>query len=304
MSSEFADPSTFLQGLTDLFIQTTVYGGGIVLLWAIWRMLASRRKTLRYAASLPSQGQAFAQERRALAAKAGLPLFADFDALLINVPRRDGTLDRDLRRCGDAAEVFNDASLADKIIGNRLFLATPGILTGLGVLGTFVGLQLGIGSLDLSDKGLEKLDQSIKPLIQGSSTAFATSVWGVVCSLAFILVDKFLEAGARRPIRRLQNQLNCLLPRYAPEESMIEMQQSAAQTEQILKGLALAIGEQMQKAMDRLGGSITEAVRDALGGQAQDLGKMSADLMSQALASELGKLQDAVTEMAESLSGK
>jgi len=202
-----------------------------------------------------------------------------------------------LHRAGDAAEVFNDSSLAHGIVGNRLVLAVPGILTGLGVLGTFVGLQLGIGSLDLNDLG--KLDQSIKPLIQGCATAFSTSVWGVVCSLCFIVAEKLLEGGARRPIRRLAARLNSLVPRFTPEASMVEMQRAAEQTESILKGLAVAIGEQMQQAMDRLGGSITEAVRDALGGQAQDLGKQSADLLSQALTSELGKLQEAVTGMAE-----
>ena len=291
--------SSFLQGLTDAFILTTIYGGGIMLLWVLIRMGMSRNLSRRYLQALPKKGggDAFAQNRRALAARADLPLFRDFDALLIEIPRRDGSHQRTLRRCGDAAEVFNDSSLAHGMVGNRLFLAVPGILTGLGVLGTFVGLQLGIGSLDLNDLG--KLDQSIKPLIQGCSTAFSTSVWGVVCSLAFIIVEKFLESFARSPIRRLQERLNGLLFRYTPEESMVELQRSSEQTESILKGLAVAIGEQMQTAMNRLGGSITEAVRDALGGQAQDLGKMSADLMSQALSNELAKLQEAVTGMAE-----
>jgi ABC-type transporter Mla subunit MlaD len=297
--NECSVASTFLQGVTDVCILLTVYGGGVLLLWAIWRMVGARRLTRKYSVSLPNKTQSFAQHRRALASRVELPLLADFDAYLIEVPRGDGTMARDLHRCGDAAEVFNDASLAHKIVGNRLFLATPGILTGLGVLGTFVGLQLGIGSLDLSDKGLEKLDQSIKPLIQGSSTAFATSVWGVICSLLFIVFEKFLESGARHPIRKLQNQLNALVPRYAPEESMLEMQQSAGETKLILQGLAVAIGEQMQTAMDRLGESITKAATAALSGQAGDLGKKSAEMMSEALRAELTMLRNEMTGMGE-----
>lgn len=51
--------------------------------------------------------------------------------------------ERVLKRCGNADEVFNERNLAHNLIGNRLFMAMPGILTGLGVLGTFVGLALG-----------------------------------------------------------------------------------------------------------------------------------------------------------------
>jgi methyl-accepting chemotaxis protein len=180
-----------------------------------------------------------------------------------------------------------------------MLLAVPAILTGLGVLGTFVGLQIGIGSLDLSASQIENLDKSIAPIISGCSTAFSTSVWGVFCSLVFTIFEKLLEWLAVRRIRVLQGRLDALIPRYTPEESMILLQQSSLQREAILKGLAVAIGEQMQKAMDRLGSSITEAVRDSLGHNAQDLGNMGAQLISTALTDELGKLQNAVTGMAD-----
>jgi ABC-type transporter Mla subunit MlaD len=155
---------------------------------------------------------------------------------------------------------------------------------------------LGIGSLDLTS--LDNANEQIKKLINGCSTAFKTSVWGVGCSLVFIVIEKFLEWLALSKIRLLQSQLDGLIPRYTPEESMIELQRASGETEGILKGLAVAIGDEMQKAMNRLGSSITEAVRESLGNNAQDLGKMSAELMSAALTEELGKLQNAVTGMA------
>ena len=180
-----------------------------------------------------------------------------------------------------------------------MLLAVPAILTGLGVLGTFVGLQIGIGSLNLSGEEIENLDKSIAPIISGCSTAFSTSVWGVFCSLVFTIFEKLLEWLAVRKIRLLQCRLDVLIPRYTPEESMIHLQRSSLEREGILKGLAVAIGDEMQKAMNRLGSSITEAVRDSLGSNAQDLGNMGAQLISTALTDELGKLQNAVTGMAD-----
>jgi len=80
---------------------------------------------------------------------------------------------------------------------------------------------------------------------------------------------------------------------------MIDLQRSSIESEQQLKGLAVAIGEQMQKALDRIGTSITEAVKEALGGQAQDLGEQSAKLMSEVLTLELDNLKTAILEMGE-----
>lgn len=158
---------------------------------------------------------------------------------------------------------------------------------------------MGIGGLDLDSKNIEDLDKSISPLIKGSSTAFVTSVWGVACSIVFTLIEKLFEWFAVTRIRGVQSAFNAVVPRYTPEESMLDLQRSAYEREAAMKGLAVAIGEQMQKAMDRIGDGITKAVTEALGGQAQDLGKMSADLMSKALTEELGKLQAAVTGMSD-----
>ncbi len=229
----------------------------------------------------------------------GMPLALAFNELLVEVPAPGRPLERILKRCANASEVFNSSSLAHGLIGNRFLLAMPGILTGLGVLGTFVGLQIGIGGLDLDSSQIENLDKSIAPIITGCSTAFATSVWGVVCSLLFTVFDKFLEWLALTRIRNLQRRVDLLIPRYTAEESMIEMQRSSVETEGILKGLAVAIGDEMQKAMNRLGDSITDAVKNSLGDNATKLGDGAAKVMSAALTDELNRLRGAVTGMAD-----
>jgi methyl-accepting chemotaxis protein len=294
-------PVQNLTDLTDVWLLLTI---GIALLscfWAAFRAYQAIKLTGRYLASIEkfTTAEDFAAERSSWIQTPGLKEASEFNDLLLLVPAPGRSLEVILKRCASASEVFNPATLAHGLIGNRMLLAVPAILTGLGVLGTFVGLQIGIGSLDLSASQIENLDKSIAPIISGCSTAFSTSVWGVFCSLVFTIFEKLLEWLAVRRIRVLQGRLDALIPRYTPEESMILLQQSSLEREAILKGLAVAIGEQMQKAMDRLGSSITEAVRDSLGHNAQDLGNMGAQLISTALTDELGKLQNAVTGMAD-----
>lgn len=294
-------PIKNLTDLTDVWLLATICISIIALLWACYRTAEAVMRTGRYLKFLSrlKDSEGFANVRNEWVRSKGLPLAPAFNELLVEVPVPGRPLERVLKRCANASEVFNPASLAHGLVGNRFLLAMPGILTGLGVLGTFVGLQIGIGGLELDSSQIENLDKSIAPIIKGCSTAFATSVWGVVCSLLFTVIEKFLEWLALSRIRQLQSRVDALIPRYTPEESMIELQRASAETEGVLKGLAVAIGDEMQKAMNRLGSSITEAVKDSLGNNAQDLGKMGADLMSAALTEELGKLQNAVTGMAD-----
>lgn len=291
-----------LQGLTNVFILLILYLGAVFLVVALGHTVWSFLQTIRYFTLLPKAGERneFAAKHREWQEKNG-PLADDFGDYLIEVPKGNGTMDTILKRCASASEIFNEDTLAHGIIGNRFYLAMPAMLTGLGVLGTFVGLAMGIGNadLDLEGKAPEELGSSIIPLIQGSATAFLTSVWGVGASLAFALCEKGFEWFARLPIRSLQKKLNSLVPLYTPESSMVDLQRSSLENEATLKGLAVAIGDQMQQALDRIGESVTDAVRDALGGQAKDLGEMSANLMSEALTEELGKLQQSMTGMAE-----
>jgi hypothetical protein len=293
-------PINNLNDLTDVWLLVTIGISIIALLWACYRTAESVKRTGAYFKFLAGvkDTKEFADKRGDWMTDKTLPLAPAFDELLVEVPALDKPLEKILKRCANSSEVFNPSTLAHGLVGNRFLLAMPGILTGLGVLGTFVGLQIGIGGLELDSSQIENLDKSIAPIIKGCSTAFATSVWGVLCSLLFTVFEKFLEWLALTRIRQLQSRVDALIPRYTPEESMIELQRFSGKTNFVLEGLAVAIGKEMQEAMNRLGSSITEAVRDSLGNNAQDLGKMGADLMSAALTDELGKLQNAVTDMA------
>ena len=80
---------------------------------------------------------------------------------------------------------------------------------------------------------------------------------------------------------------------------MVELQRSSLEQEKIGKGLAGAIGDAMQKAIDRLGASITDAVRETLGKGANDLAGDAAKLMATAISVQLAKLEDSMKEISE-----
>lgn len=283
-------------GLSDLFILVTIYIGSTFLLFGLWVTLRSCWRTILYRRRLSGVTD-YAEAHASLGRDDKFPLFSEFNHHLVNVPRQDGSGGLALRRSVDADEIFTDDRLAPGLSSNRIFQALPGILTGLGVLGTFVGLQLGIGGLDLQD--LKKLETSIVPLIQGCAVAFSTSVWGVGASLLFSFFEKILEGFALGGVRKLQQRVDALVPRYVPEEAMAELAQSSRSSEELLKGLAVAIGDEMQKAIGRLGAEIKDAVVNATREGQGPLAEQSAQLLSSAITAELSKLKDTIDGMAQ-----
>lgn len=66
----------------------------------------------------------------------------------------------------------------------------PNLLTSLGILGTFVGIVIGLLNFDVTD-----IDASIAPLLDGLKTAFLTSLGGMLLAICFKALD---SAGVLR----------------------------------------------------------------------------------------------------------
>lgn len=103
----------------------------------------------------------------------------------------------------DIRDFINEESVEEYVHRGILELI-PDILTSLGILGTFVGLVMGLREFDPS--GYEQMAGSVTPLINGIKVAFITSIYGISLSLAFsfnlrsefgnlsALVESFLDA--------------------------------------------------------------------------------------------------------------
>jgi len=77
--------------------------------------------------------------------------------------------------------------LSDDILGNKswqnIMLQIPGMLTSLGILGTFLGLIVGIRGIGFSS--VNAALTSVQSLLSGIQVAFYTSIAGVILSLIF-----------------------------------------------------------------------------------------------------------------------
>jgi methyl-accepting chemotaxis protein len=190
---------------------------------------------------------------------------------------------RQLFNTVDASYFFNLQTLARGITDSRIISSIPGLLTGIGVLGTFIGLQLGIGGLDMDfDKGsVSDLTGSITPLIEGAAIAFSTSVWGILTSIFFNVYEKSVEAYLRKKITILQDEIDFLYPRIVEAQQLVHINAHSEDTRNTMSKLAEQIGSSMQEALDASLGPAIKQLVDASKDLAEKQGEGSQKVLTE-----------------------
>ena len=246
--------------LTALFVWGTIFAGGIMLLWALWCLFRTAWRCRKILAPLHGLTDSTVAAKREDLRHQADALWIAWDDSLLAEPSAPEAPAR-LLRTADAAHLFNDRSLAASLVHSRMIAATPGLLTALGVLGAFVGLQLGLKGLNL---GAGEIEKSIPDLVSSLSVKFSASIWGILTSIAFNVLEKPLVWIALKRIHTVQSKVDALFPRHAPESSLSRLEHSSAESVSILRGLAASIGSHMQQALNQVSQFTSVAIKEAM----------------------------------------
>lgn len=238
-------------------------------------------KELTFENAASKREQLFTQAEKSK--KPGASLWLEFDESLVTTPEKDrvyNTL--------DAEHFFNGQSLAYGITSSRLLASAPAFLTAIGVLGTFVGLTMGLRELQINDADADALQAGISAMINGAAIAFMTSVWGVFLSLIANLAEKIVERHALRKIYALQHRIDRIFERLPAEKTLMEIAGHSKASTRALDELAEKIGSQLQETVESMSNDMQQAMTDALnnvmGPAMQSLVEGSQDQSSKALA--------------------
>ncbi|NBC13319.1 MAG: anti-phage defense ZorAB system ZorA [Gammaproteobacteria bacterium] len=159
----------------------------------------------------------------------------------------------------------------DTLLGHklnlRLYNAVPNLLTGAGILGTFVGLVAGIylASAGLASDEIAEAKQAMQTLLNGASLAFITSIVGLVSSIAFSIgekrgVHRFDELLGRW-IGALEKRLRRVTPEGLAQDQLVQTRQQT----QVLEGFTDQLAFQIAEAFDqRLQAHVTDSIAPAL----------------------------------------
>ena len=137
--------------------------------------------------------------------------------------------------------------LVDSVIHRERLSQIAGVMTGLGILGTFIGLSLGLQGFNTGSTA--EITGSIEPLMGGIKVAFHTSIYGMVFSLVFNYVYRKRLDAAEGAVRDfLSAYRKYVVPDTALDgfNRLIELQKQ--QTDAIL-GISDAMANQLSKEL-------------------------------------------------------
>lgn len=101
---------------------------------------------------------------------------------------------------------YINEELIDAAISANFLNLIPTTLTGLGILGTFLGLSIGLNSFDLTGSAAE-VEANIGPLMDGIKVAFHTSI----CGLCYSILYNFFY---RKTYVKIADELDCFLEMF------------------------------------------------------------------------------------------
>ncbi|WP_419172628.1 hypothetical protein [Halobacteriovorax sp.] len=127
------------------------------------------------------------------------------------------------------SEYFDEEGIIGENFTLRHIESISAKLTGIGILGTFLGLTLGVSEatsvLDTADSA--QLMGVVKELLQSAGTAFYTSLLGLSLSMIFSYVEKSRYGKFSNALHDLINGLERCLEFYTVEKNNLQMLEEA-----------------------------------------------------------------------------
>ena len=153
----------------------------------------------------------------------------------------------------EAALFFSEDRLLDQHLNLRFWNSVPALLVGFGILGTFVGLVRGLIPFSgINFTQTEEIRTAIQILLSGVSTAFVTSVWGMLTSLVFNGLEKWRIGRVSQAIANLQRALDQLFTLTTQEAISFRQEDELTQQTAALKSFSTDLADRIKIAMDNI----------------------------------------------------
>ncbi|WP_420554268.1 hypothetical protein [Neptuniibacter marinus] len=156
----------------------------------------------------------------------------------------------------------------------------PALLTTIGVLGTFLGISLGLSDFDANGQGSQALMKSATTLLDGMKTAFYTSLAGLLGSILFMVWHALLSKSREFRHRKVINSYQAICLAISPvtllhrlggssQNNLIEKQLEAAEQSIRSNQSMMAVSNQLAQSLvgfdaEKMTASISQAVSDSV----------------------------------------
>ncbi|KGW09067.1 anti-phage ZorAB system protein ZorA [Burkholderia pseudomallei] len=192
-----------------------------------------------------------------------------------------------------AETFFTEQLIVDSRLNTDYFKHLPGLFTGLGIIGTFVGLIRGLTHFDVSlDPG--HAQEQLRGLV--NSVGYAFFVSGAAISLAMVVtwIEKTLVTSQYRKVEELRELIDGMFAGGAGEEYLERLANSS-------EIAATQLAQMKDSLVADLKEILTTLAKEQIAAAEKNVGQMSVDV-GKAIADSLSGPMDAITKAVQGVS--
>ncbi len=189
----------------------------------------------------------------------------------------------------------------------RIYNALPNMLTGLGILGTFVGLVAGIwlAAPGLNSQDINDAKGALQILLHGAALAFITSIAGLVLSIAYSFFEKRVLHKFEGAVGALNNALERRMDFESVERIADRSFEEARKQTNVLStfsnDLAIALGQQMELSVTAPMGELFREMKDSLDALAKNQSRASDETIERLIQEFARSIQGSAGEEMKNL---
>lgn len=214
-------------------------------------------------------------------------LWNEYKQSLHRLESQDGQMSS-VRATTSAEFYFTKESIVDVNVNADFFKHLPGILTGIGIIGTFSGLIWG-----LSNFNPQKALDTLKPLLDEVSSAFIGSGIAILFAIIITILEKQILNQCYKSVEELNKLLDGLHSGGVGEDYLARLVTAAESSATHAASLKDALMRDLEELMNKQAGQIGTAIAQSLQGPM--------DRISGAVEKASGQQGEAVTGLLENL---
>jgi hypothetical protein len=190
---------------------------------------------------------------------------------------------------------FTDQSLIDAPLRTEFYKHLPGILTGLGIIGTFSGLIIGLQSFKVSDDA-GVVRGSLEALMVSVSGAFMVSGIAILLAMVVTTVEKAMVNRRYTELERLCSLIDSLFDAGAGEEYL----QRLVEASETSATQAMQMKESLVTDLKQVLSELTQQQISTMTATSQQLGQSISTSLTEGLADPLTRISNAVQQVGNS----
>lgn len=210
-----------------------------------------------------------------------------------------------LRATVPAETFFNTAVIVDTKLNTEFFKHLPGLLTGIGIIGTFTGLLIGLHGFSPDTTDVTKLSAGLKDLMGGVQEAFVASALAITAAMVVTFFEKRILNSRYKQVEELAQAVDALYDAGAGEEYLRELVESSQQNQAHTAQLKDAMVNDLKTMLENLGQTIAagfnktmqEQMEQLLRGQ-EETNKQLVIAIQEGMKEPLDKVEKAITQLA------